>query len=140
LVLERIGAAVDLRAVTDAVAVGIRNVGVGAIGFRLVDVGEPVTVAISACRRRIGRERIGAQVDLFTVAGPVTVRVGDIRIRVIDACLVIVVVPVAVAVRPRRRDPDRTDGKHRGERTTSQNAQYEVRRTALGGSRCQLIV
>jgi hypothetical protein len=109
LVLERVGAAVYLRAVADAVAVGIRNVGVGAIRFRLVDIEEPVTVAISARRRSIGRERIGAEVDLFTVAGPVAIRVRDIRIRVIDACLVIVVESVAVAVRPRGRDPDRTD-------------------------------
>jgi hypothetical protein len=109
LVLERISAVRNLGAVTDAVAVGIRHVGVGAILFRLVDIEEPVTVAISARRRRIGRERIGAQVDLFTVTGPVAIRVGDVRIGVIDACLVIVVESVAVAVRPRRCDPDRTD-------------------------------
>jgi hypothetical protein len=109
LVLERIGAVRNLGAVTDAVAVGIRHVGVGAIRFRLVDIEEPVPVAIGARGRRIGREGIGAQVDLFTVAGPVAIRVGDIRIGVIDACLVIVVEAIAVAVRPRRRDPDRTD-------------------------------
>jgi hypothetical protein len=55
LVLERIGTALDLVAVADAVAIGIRNVGVGAIRLRLVDVQEPVTVAISAPRGRIGR-------------------------------------------------------------------------------------
>jgi hypothetical protein len=109
LVLERIGAVADLRAVADTVAVGIRNVGVGAIRFRLIDIQEPVTVAISARRRRTGRQRISAQVDLFTVAGPVAIRVSDIRIRVIDACLVIVVEPVSIAVRPRRGDPDCTE-------------------------------
>ena len=121
--LERIGAVLDLCAVADPVTVGIGSVGVGAIRFRLVDVEEPVTVGIRSRPRRLSRERIGAQVDLFTVAGPVAIRVGDIRIRLIDACLVFVEEPIAIAIGLCKRGPDRTEEKHCGKCSAPHDAQ-----------------
>ena len=75
--VERIGAAVGLGAVIEAVAVGVGVVGVGAVGL-FFGVGAAVVVGVAVGARGVGVtgvEGVGAVGDLVVVVEPVTVGV-----------------------------------------------------------------